>query len=267
MRTAAWDRSKGRQSLSWPFYVRHVATAEITSAFGQKAYRANAAVIQNYAWHFRVAGLKPYGDPPVYAHIENSTWDQCFKPHKKVPTKWAGDLYDVLDERIAESDGDLTYTEYRAGTENCVESRWPENGDTLSQLGSKQRAESNTTACGGDETWRDIVQYYYTATVGSGQPPAAPDTNYSRPPDQIRFAFSSTGGWRFQVEEELRGDDGVYRWFTIHDRGWSSKAREIINAFTYRPPQEDPPCHKYRVRVRNPVGWSGYTKRLIHNRP
>jgi len=254
------DTVRDVKNYPWKFYVLHVATAEIYADWRQKAVRANAAVIQNYAWSWRLRGLQQYGSNDKLAHIENTTNRQCFKPHKKVPTAWSSHVNDVLDERVVNGNGDIFETQYRGGDPSgkCIESLYPRDGDKLSQFGSNARAEGDSADCGGAEIWRDIVEYYYNPTVQPGLAAAGPDTGYSKEPGKVRLSFSSTGSWEFEVQVELDAGEGPV-WSRIHKRGWSTKLREIINAFTYDPPSDrQGSCHPYRVRATNPVASSSW---------
>lgn len=244
------DTRRAIKNFSWKFYVLRTAASEISAAWNMVGWKSNAAAIQNYAWRIKQDGAKSgIGG----AEIENTTNHQCFKPWKKVPTKWKNWLADPVDERIANSSDDIQLTEYRAGTYSCQESAYPADGNKLSQLGSKARSESTTTSCGGDEAWRAIVQYYYTGTVKSGSAPKVPDISFTRPSGAIKFEFSATGGYKYNLQKYER-IEGTWQWATIHVSKWSWKSRNIPKSFTY----STSTCRSYRVKATNPVGSSPF---------
>lgn len=209
-----------------------------------------ASAIQNYAWRLKQDGEKSaIGN----AEIENTTNHQCFKPWKKVPTGWSDRLVDPIDERIATSADNIQLTQYRAGTENCQESLYPANGNILSQYGAKERSESTSTSCGGNETWRAIDEYYYTGTVKAGTVPKAPDHSYTRVSGGIKFNFDTVGGFKY-VLEKYRSIEGTSQWIEIYKRGWSWKSRNIPKSHTH----DTNSCNLYRVKATNPKGGSPY---------
>jgi hypothetical protein len=253
------DKDVQARNYPWKFYVLHVLTAEIYADWGLKAVKANAGPVQNYAWAEKKDGQEPYGPNNKSADISNvSNRHQCFKPHKKVPRKWKTWVEDVIDERIANKNGVIQKTEYRQGDYRCQEDLYPRGGDKLSQWGSKARADSDTQACGGDEAWRDIDEYYYTWSVKAGQEPAAPSTSHETASGKITFTFESTGGWRYILERYPRPcpgpDPSAQCWEEIYNRGWSWKKRKVPTSFTW----DQPGCYRYRVKAKNPVGASSY---------
>lgn len=235
------------RNYPWKFYVLHVAVAEINTNWIEKAWKANAAAQQNYAWYHRIQ------DSP----INNTTQYQCFKPHRRVPTRWKRWIGDVNDERLKLGNGNVQQTQYRAGRYDCSESLYPADGNKLSQNGSRARADSNTAACGGDEGWRAIAEYYYTGNVVAGAAPPTPTRSYSVGTSSITFNFNAVVGWRYSLQKhysECPGGAVGPCWVEIYDKGWDWGSRDIPKSFKY----STSGCHEYRVKAVNPVGSSPY---------
>jgi Carboxypeptidase regulatory-like domain len=218
----------------WRYYILHVGAGELDSRFRGDAYKANAEAQQSYAWYHKI-----HQD----TDINNTTNFQCFKPHRKVPvSRWKKAIIPVLKQRIALAGGSIQDTEYRAGSYSCNDSV---GFNKLSQLGSLYRAEHD--ACGGNESWQAIDQYYYTGTVDGGVSPDGPDHSLDKNPSgTIDFHFSAVGAWEYQLQRTCGGS-----WCLIADKDWSWKARHIGDSFTYDPHGN---CHKYRVLATNPNG-------------
>jgi Carboxypeptidase regulatory-like domain len=236
------------RNYPWKFYVLHVAVAEIDTRWGQPAWKANAAAIQNFAWFAKKQGADSTG-----GEIENTTNDQCFRPERKIPTDWKTWLTDVVDERIATSTDAIQQTQYRAGTYSCNESSYPADGNKLSQNGSRALNDN----CG-YTGFRGIDEYYYTGTVKAGNIPLTPSTSHSKANGNITFNFESTGGWRYNLQRyPVRCPDGTLTcWDVIHNKGWNWNTHNIPKSFTYTPPGGA--CYQYRVKAVNPVGDSTF---------
>jgi hypothetical protein len=231
----------------WRFYVLHVAVAEIDTRWHESAWKANAAVEQNYAW---AKNRNP--DSSSY-DVTNTTSDQCFKPEKKVPTNsWRTWIGDVLDERITNSSDGLPATPYRAGSYSCSESTYPANGNLLSQNGSRALDDN----CG-YSSWRSIVQYYFSYTVDDGSIPPRPDTSATPGSNAVTLHFpsrvsgsSDNVAWHYSDDVKIGGN-----WVTIYDAGWDSNSRSVPTSYTYKTTA----CHEYRANASNPVGTSQYS--------
>jgi hypothetical protein len=239
----------------WRFYVLHTAASEIDTRWGERAWKASTAPIQNYAWLRKLEG--PKGGIGG-AEIENTVNHQCFKPWIAVPmhNTWSDWADDVFDERVATggAPGIIQETQYRAGTYNCNEQSFPADGNKLSQNGARARAESNTSACGGNETWRDIVEHYYTGTVRPAEAAGAPGgVSHGVSGKSITFDWGGPAGWRFKLQRyPVRCPDGTLTcWGEFYNKGWSWKKRAIPTRFTYSTVAG---CMKYRVIAHNPVG-------------
>jgi hypothetical protein len=238
----------------WRFYVLHVAVAEIDTRWHQVAWKANAAAQQNYGWWFRRSPASSSYD------IGNTTRWQCFRPERKIPTNsWRLWLEDVVDERIATATDDIQLTQYRAGAYACTDSRYPANGNILSQNGS--RAQDND--CGYDD-WRSIDEYYYTGTVVPATPPPVPNASFARTgggvklnyPSQVKDGSGrvSNVGWRYTVEARKLQPDDSFAWTVVHANGWDQKMRNVPTSFTY----STAGCWRYRSKAANPAGTSQY---------
>lgn len=260
------------RNYPWTFYVLHVAAGEIGGlSFPRLAWKANFAAEQNYAWYFRQHPVAP-----AEYDIGNSISNQCFRPQRKIPTEWhdwisdPDSAGDPLENHLSDANGNIERTEYRAGTYNCTESAYPQNGNKLSQWGSKARDDNNC----GTQTWAAIVKYYYTATLDLGTHPPTPNTSFTRPVGKVHLSFpaqvesgtiTSNVGWRYQVDACFPVDQQTCAWGTIYDRGWSAKTRSVPASTDYDPPAVSPrnaaiptKCLKYRVRAKNPSGWSAF---------
>lgn len=256
------------RNYPWSFYVLHVAANEINSSWGIIAWKANFAAEQNYAWYFR---QHPAGGSTW--DIGNSTAYQCFRPNRKVPTKWhrwisdPGSNADHLENQLIDSNGNIKITEYRAGTSHCTESLYPQNGNKLSQNGTKARDDNNC----GTQTWQALFNYYYTGTLGAGNAPPRPNTSFNRPSGRVHLEFpaqvkqttqTSNVGWRYQIDAYFPDDTPLgCRWGTIRKLGWSSKLRRVPTETNYDPPRagvRPTDCFKYRARASNPNGRSSF---------
>lgn len=169
-----------------------------------------------------------------------------------IPSRgWATNVTDVMDERLAKTNDSIALTQYRAGSQACQESAFPSNGNILSQWGALARGESNTAACGGDESWRDIDEYYYTSSVVSGSAPAAPTVSTSQIAGGIRINFESVGGWSYELQIF---NSGTNTWGGLTKVGWSSSQRAVMKKFDFTTSS----CQQYRVRAVGPAGASAY---------
>lgn len=158
-----------------------------------------------------------------------------------------------MDQRVKTSSGNIQQTVYKAGQQLCDDLGHGPNSNDLSQWGSKARAESDSSACGGNETWEELDEYYYTGTVGSGSKPAAPDKSWSRVSGgRLKFEFDSVGGYRYNLQrsDPCPGGEGGC-WKVEHNKGWSCRSRNIPKSFTFDPGGN---CYQYRVKAINPVG-------------
>lgn len=251
-------RSSGAASRSrnypWRFYVLHVAVAEIDTRWQLSEWRAVSEAIQTYAWKHRTVGDKSFpkqGGGSVSAPVDNTTNYQCFRPQRKIPTSWGDRLSVVLETRVADSKGKLIYTYYRAGSYACSETTYPKDGGTLSQNGARARGQSTTTGCGGDESWKDIVDYYYVPSVKAGVVPGTPTISSSRISGGVRLNFDTTGGWKYEVEWYITAERA---WHDVALVGWSSSQRKVKDSVNV----QTGACFSYRVRALNPVGASGF---------
>lgn len=165
---------------------------------------------------------------------------------------WRNWINDVLDERVHDSSGNIRYTSYASGQQNCSDKQ---GSGVLSQNGSKALDES----CGYSD-WRSIVEYYYTNTgykVGGGSVPPRPQTSATGVSNgvvlnfQSRVSGSTTNlGWKYTIDARIGMD-----WFTIYlNRGWDSRSRSVPTSYKYTTSQ----CREYRVKASNPVGTSQY---------
>ena len=158
----------------------------------------------------------------VNAHLENTTNDQCFKPHRKIPTSWGDRVGDVLERRIVNNSDNIVHTFYRSGVQECVEAPpYDQNGNRLSQWGALARANSNTSNCGGDETWQNIDEYYYTYDVVMGSDPSNPNTGHHQINGGIRLEFNTPGAWKYEIQAYFSGPDAG--WYVIKKLGWGNK--------------------------------------------
>jgi hypothetical protein len=241
----------------WRFYVLHTAAGELYNTWGAKTWKATAAPIQGYAWAETRDGFEARGaDESSFAHIENTTNDQCFKPQRKVPTAWGNRVGEVLEKRIVNNAGNIVHTTYRGGDSNdgCTPSEFPSNGNMLGQWSAKARAESDTSACGGDETWQNVTEYYYSYDVTGGSAPNAPNISSQRLNDGVRLNFDTPGAWKYEAQLYVNAgpDSG---WYVIKKVGWGNKIRDIRTKVEYTTSA----CRSYRVRATNPVGNSSYS--------
>lgn len=228
---------RATKNYPWKFYVLHVAAGEIDTQWHKTAWKANAAAEQNYAWYFRIQGTT----------VNNTTQYQCFRPERSIPTSWKDWIPDVLDERIANSNGNITITQYRAGNSfsGCTDRTYPQNGNILSQWGSKSLDDNGCYSA-----WSSIDDYYYSSSVKNGSVPDQPSTDYSKSNGKITFNFDSTGGWHYVLQKYGGGS-----WNTIATVGWSWKMRDIPKSHTYDPNGN---CYEYRVKATNPVDSSSW---------
>jgi hypothetical protein len=237
---------------SWRFYVLHTLQGEIGGDFGsaqdgffhEQGAKAVAAAVQNYAWYWRQH--RPSGR--AY-DLDNTTSYQCFLPHALVRRAFHGWLDDVLDDRIANSDGTIQQTFYKAGHYLCTDSSYPANGNDLSQLGAKARDEQ----CG-ETDWRNVDNYYYTGAVTAGRVPPRPSVSDTVLSKAVELDFPSLAGsshvaWTYFVDKFVTD-----HWVTIAHERWTASARAIPTTFTY---QTAAP-YIYRARACNPVGCSLY---------
>lgn len=236
----------------WKFYVLHTMAGEIGGAnypggvFHQQAAKAVGAAIQNYAWYARRHG----GGAAGGADVDNTTSYQCFKPHRLVQRSFRTWVDDYLDERIANSDGSIEQTQYKAGHYECTDSEFPQNGNMLSQRGAKARDET----CGVTD-WRDLDNYYYTGRVTAGSKPPTPRTTFASVSGGVRLDFPSLAGssevaWTYTVAKFVTD-----HWVTIDRERWRRNATKVPTSFTYRTST----AYIYKVRGCNPVGCSPWT--------
>lgn len=238
----AAGRYRRSRNFPWRFYVLHVATAEINGLWGKRAFKANAAAIQNYAWAHRIAG----------SPLNNTTQYQCFMPWRKIPSRWGRWVRDVLDERITHHG--IQVTQYRAGSYRCREKSYKRNGNIMSQNGSRARARRNSRRCGRHEPWRRLAGYYYSGAIRKSLSPKIPRHSYSRRANGVHFRFRAPGAWRYIVQRRRRACHRPACWKTVWNEGWSWGRRAIRKSMTYRTGK----CLKYRVKSRSPAGPSKF---------
>ena len=232
----------GVQKYPWRYYVLHVAVSEIDTRWTRDAWKAIASAIQNYPWAHRIYGSR----------INNTTQYQCFTPWRKVPADdaWRRWYEAIHDERVVRHG--IQLTQYRAGSYDCRERYYRRNGNIMSQNGARARAYSRSRRCGGRETWRGIIRYYYTGRVRDVAEPRAPRHRYRNAAGGVRFYFRSFGAARYKLQK--RSDSCPDCWRTIFKDGWSWKQRRIVRSHKHRTNS----CGRYRVAAINAAGRSRY---------
>lgn len=240
------------KTFPFRFYSLHVAVGEISTAWHHVPWKSVALAITNYAWYF-----KRHPPAPDY-NVDNTTAFQCFLPGVSIPTVWHGWMNEVLQSHFANSSGDTHITQYRAGSYECTDPNFPQNGDKLSQQGA--RAKYNLC---GVTYYQDIDNYYYVGSFANSTTPPIPNTSYSRPSGAVKLTFpaqvqdssghTSNVGWTYTVEK-FETNLPTPHWIIIYQKGWSNSSRSVPTSFTYGTSH----CYQYRVKASNPIGSSSY---------
>jgi hypothetical protein len=246
----------------WNFYVRNVEAAEIGS-WPQVPWKANAEAASTYAWYHRINPKQP-----GQYDLGDSTNSQCFwpgYPGKHPLAKWRDWIVPVIGNRIADASGHIVETQYLAGGgTSCSDPNVPAH--IFSQIGSLHCNYAD---------WRDIDNFYYQssgggwpgATVRAGVAPKIPSTDFGSYPGStvgvtlvfpsvvLRSGQRSYVGWRYRI---VASSNNGQTWFPIApDIRWTGgTVRGVPTSFRYATSQ----CLKYRVRARNPVGWSDWAR-------
>lgn len=235
------------RTYPWSFYILHTVFPEVGGlGYNQTAMKAFMSIVQNFAWFHKT---KP-GDYDV-TNAANTYAGQCFRPEEKVNIPiWSTWLQDVLDERIADADGNLHQTQYASGTTDaCTDPVFPANGTRASQRGIKRHSQSDSGCY--IAGWRDLAVYYYPASwrVTAGLAPPVPVTSWSAAGGQLTLTFNSrvygkNVAWRYYLQRLTSTG-----WRTFRIVGWNQRIRGIVTSHTFAPTG----CMRYRVKAVNPV--------------